>query len=154
MNTINTEKINAIYKEEIQNPQRYTGPVQMTKEVLGKALSDAIAKIDKLWDDVHGNFASHASTNNVYDEVENDYGWNEGFFTGMLWLAYEATGDEKYREWGWEMFKSFMNHTAVELGGGFTSLSNANVIPAQQRDNMESFWLVSFTLAQSSHGIY
>jgi len=70
----------------------------MTKEVLGKALSDAIAKIDKLWDDVHGNFASHASTNNVYDEVENDYGWNEGFFTGMLWLAYEATGDEKYRE--------------------------------------------------------
>lgn len=58
-----------------------------------------------------------------------------------LFYMWRITGDVKYREWGWEMFKSFMNYTAVEDAGGFTSLSNANVIPPAQRDNMESFWL-------------
>ncbi|ROW01645.1 hypothetical protein VSDG_02275 [Cytospora chrysosperma] len=58
-----------------------------------------------------------------------------------LFYMWRITGDVKYREWGWEMFKSFMNYTAVEDGGGFTSLSNANVIPPTRRDNMESFWL-------------
>ncbi|KAK3356178.1 mannosyl-oligosaccharide 1,2-alpha-mannosidase [Neurospora tetraspora] len=58
-----------------------------------------------------------------------------------LFYMYRITGDVKYREWGWEMFKSFVNYTAVEDGGGFTSLSNANVIPPVTKDNMESFWM-------------
>ncbi|KAH8905389.1 endoplasmic reticulum mannosyl-oligosaccharide 1,2-alpha-mannosidase [Coniochaeta sp. PMI_546] len=58
-----------------------------------------------------------------------------------LFYMWRITGDVKYREWGWEMFKSFMNYTAVEDGGGFTSLANANVVPPTRRDNMESFWL-------------
>lgn len=59
-----------------------------------------------------------------------------------LFYMWRITGDVKYREWGWEMFKSFMNHTAVPEGGGFSSLSNANKVPPVMRDNMESFWLV------------
>ena len=61
-----------------------------------------------------------------------------------LFYMWRITGDVKYREWGWEMFKSFMNYTAVEDNGGYTSLSNANTIPPEKKDNMESFWLVSF----------
>jgi len=60
-----------------------------------------------------------------------------------LFYMWRITEDVMYREWGWEMFKSFMNYTAVDEGGGFTSLSNANVVPPQTKDNMESFWLVS-----------
>ncbi|KAH9883736.1 amino acid permease [Xylariomycetidae sp. FL2044] len=59
-----------------------------------------------------------------------------------LFYMWRITGDVRYREWGWEMFKSFMNHTAVADGGGFSSLSNANKIPPVMRDNMESFWLM------------
>ncbi|GJN73287.1 mannosyl-oligosaccharide alpha-1,2-mannosidase [Purpureocillium lilacinum] len=58
-----------------------------------------------------------------------------------LFYMWRITKDERYREWGWEMFRSFMNYTAVEDGGGFTSLNNANVIPPVIKDNMESFWL-------------
>ncbi|KAI0138368.1 endoplasmic reticulum mannosyl-oligosaccharide 1,2-alpha-mannosidase [Xylariaceae sp. FL1272] len=58
-----------------------------------------------------------------------------------LFYMWRITRDVKYREWGWEMFKSFMNHTAVADGGGFTSLGNANKVPPATRDNMESFWL-------------
>ncbi|KAJ5678649.1 Mannosyl-oligosaccharide 1-2-alpha-mannosidase [Penicillium macrosclerotiorum] len=74
-----------------------------------------------------------------------------------LFYMYRITGDEIYREWGWDMFKAFVKHTAVienegsdiENGKvqtvkrikGFTSLSNANTIPPERRDNMESFWM-------------
>lgn len=75
-----------------------------------------------------------------------------------LFYMYRVTGDEIYREWGWEMFKAFIKHTAVleekqsrlpVPGGagsswrvkGFTSLSNVNSVPPETRDNMESFWM-------------
>lgn len=58
-----------------------------------------------------------------------------------LFYMWRITGDEMYRRWGWEIFKSFVRHTAVDDGAGFTSLGNANTLPAEKRDNMESFWL-------------
>lgn len=58
-----------------------------------------------------------------------------------LFYMWRITGNEMYREWGWEIFTSFVKYTATENGTGFTSLSNANEIPPKMRDNMESFWL-------------
>lgn len=71
-----------------------------------------------------------------------------------LFYMYRITGDEIYREWGWEMFKSFVRHTALveevpargdsEARGrvkGFTSLENANAVPPEKRDKMESCWM-------------
>ena len=58
-----------------------------------------------------------------------------------LFYMWRITGDATYRDWGWEMFKSFVEYTTVEDGGGFTSLSKANQIPPIMKDNMESFWL-------------
>ncbi|PKY04036.1 mannosyl-oligosaccharide alpha-1,2-mannosidase [Aspergillus campestris IBT 28561] len=81
-----------------------------------------------------------------------------------LFYMYRITGDDTYRQWGWEMFKSFVRHTAVieddsdspqsdpiTAGSkkknpnprvvGFTSLNNADTIPTSKRDNMESFWM-------------
>ena len=59
-----------------------------------------------------------------------------------LFYMWRITGDEMYREWGWEMFQSFVKYTMVE-DGGFSSIGNVNDIPPPLRDNMESFWLVS-----------
>ncbi|KAF2015697.1 glycoside hydrolase family 47 protein [Aaosphaeria arxii CBS 175.79] len=58
-----------------------------------------------------------------------------------LFYMWRITGDEIYREWGWEMFESFVKHTIVENGGGFTSVNDVMVVPPPSRDNMESFWL-------------
>jgi len=55
---------------------------------------------------------------------------------------WRITGEEKYREWGWQMFESFMQYSAIPDNGGYTSLDNVARIPPPQRDNMESFWLV------------
>ncbi|KAL9122340.1 MAG: hypothetical protein Q9187_001113 [Circinaria calcarea] len=60
-----------------------------------------------------------------------------------LFYMWRITGETMYREWGWEMFKSFVKYTAAVDGSGFTSLSKANQIPPVIKDDMESFWLVS-----------
>jgi hypothetical protein len=59
-----------------------------------------------------------------------------------LFYMWRITGDEKYREWGWEMFSAFVEHSMVEGGGGFTSVGDVMKVPPPKRDNMESFWLV------------
>jgi len=116
MSTLNLEKLAAIKKEEIKNPERYLGEKKMTKEVLEAALSDALKKIDQLWDDMGGLFPAESSVDNVYPAVENDRGWNEGFWTGMLWLAYEATGDEKYKERALSHLPSYEKRIDEKLG--------------------------------------
>ena len=59
-----------------------------------------------------------------------------------LFYMWRITGDEKYRNWGWEMFENFMKWTAVEDGTGYSSLTSVLRIPPPMKDNMESFWLV------------
>ncbi|OJD13176.1 hypothetical protein AJ78_06338 [Emergomyces pasteurianus Ep9510] len=85
-----------------------------------------------------------------------------------LLYMYRILEDETYRHQGWQMFKNFVNHTSISEKDkeppirdeynknvdpetkkriptshirSFTSLDNVNVIPAVQRDNMESFWM-------------
>ena len=59
-----------------------------------------------------------------------------------LFLMFRVTEDPIYREWGWEIFKSFTNYTLIPDGEGYTSLDDVTEVPPPYRDNMESFWLV------------
>lgn len=116
MNLINIEKMQKINKEEIINPSRYTDGKKMTKEVLESALADALKKLDKLWEDMNGKFPSETSIKNKYEIWENDKGWGTGFYTGMFWLAYEATGDEKYKERALAQIPSYEKRIDEQLG--------------------------------------
>ncbi|KAF2099205.1 family 47 glycosyl hydrolase [Rhizodiscina lignyota] len=61
-----------------------------------------------------------------------------------LFYMWRITGDEMYRHWGWEMFQSFVNYTAVGDGAGFSSIRDVTKTSEEGhgwRDNMESFWL-------------
>ena len=67
-----------------------------------------------------------------------------------LFYMWRITRDEKYRDWGWEMFKSFINYTQADDDAGYTSINNVNEIPPMLRDNMESFWLVGSSRSKNS----
>lgn len=112
--------------------------------------------------------AAHTSPSNKFETDEHgDAEWKKDFqvknadvhnlqrpeTVESLFYMWRITGDVMYREWGWEMFQAFMNHTAVEDGGGFTSLANANTVPPHTKDNMESFWLVSWIQLVSVDGV-
>lgn len=60
-----------------------------------------------------------------------------------LFMMWRITEDPLYREWGWKIFQAFEKHTKIE-GKGYTSLNDVNALPPPTRDNMESFWLVSY----------
>lgn len=60
-----------------------------------------------------------------------------------LFYMWRITGDEMYRNWGWQMFQAFVKYTAVPDGEGFSSINNVMEDPVHFRDNMESFWMVS-----------
>ncbi|KAF2441158.1 glycoside hydrolase family 47 protein [Karstenula rhodostoma CBS 690.94] len=88
-------------------------------------------------------------------ETDEDAGWKKDLIVKpadshnlqrpetveSLFYMWRITGDELYREWGWEMFDNFVKYTIVENGGGFTSVNDVKTVPPPGRDNMESFWL-------------
>ncbi|WVQ81946.1 hypothetical protein IAT38_004073 [Cryptococcus sp. DSM 104549] len=57
-----------------------------------------------------------------------------------LFLAYRSTGDEKYRQWGWEIFEAFNKWCRVPTGG-YAGIEDVQAMPPKQDDRMETFWL-------------
>ncbi|SHK71983.1 unsaturated chondroitin disaccharide hydrolase [Clostridium cavendishii DSM 21758] len=88
------KKINV---EEIKNKERFQNIKYLTKEEVKTALDFVITKIDENMEYFgEDKFPSASSINGVYDKKINK-DWTNGFWTGMLWLAYEYTGKEKYK---------------------------------------------------------
>ncbi|KAJ3132736.1 mannosyl-oligosaccharide alpha-1,2-mannosidase [Physocladia obscura] len=61
----------------------------------------------------------------THDDLEHDFSIHPMDLHNLLrpeaietfFVLYRITGDEKYREWGWRMFRSFEQWTKVETGG-------------------------------------
>ncbi|KAI0694435.1 glycoside hydrolase [Cytidiella melzeri] len=61
-----------------------------------------------------------------------------------LFIAYRLTGDNRYREYGWDIFQAIEKHCRVQ-SGGYAGILNVEEIPVTQEDKMETF-LMSETL--------
>jgi len=57
-----------------------------------------------------------------------------------LFIAFRLTGDERFRDYGWDIFQAIEAHCRVETGG-YSSVWNVNSIPATKLDDMETFFL-------------
>ncbi|MBW0525614.1 hypothetical protein O181_065329 [Austropuccinia psidii MF-1] len=58
-----------------------------------------------------------------------------------LFLAWRATHDPIYREWGWQIFQAFNEHCKLESNGAYASIKDVDKIPAEHENKMETFWL-------------
>jgi hypothetical protein len=85
-----------------------------------------------------------------YDIHENDvHNLQRPETVESLFYMWRITKDPKYRQWGWEMFEAFREHTKVvdEVQGkvyAYSSLDTVMDNPVKERkrrDNMESFWM-------------
>ncbi|AZS15932.1 glycoside hydrolase family 88 protein [Paenibacillus lutimineralis] len=70
-----------------------------------KAIEDAVGKVRANMERFGTRFP-HISTDGVYQLNDNE-DWTNGFWSGMLWLCYEYTGDESFREKAIETVKDF-----------------------------------------------
>lgn len=74
-----------------------TPPDASSRALLARALKQALAAIDRNLAHFGDDFPAPSSVGGVYPAIGN-IEWTNGFWTGMLWLAYEATGAARYRE--------------------------------------------------------
>ena len=88
MLNIKNEKIN---KELFENIEL------LSKTEIKIALDYVVKKIDENLELYTHNFPSACTTNQIYRTKGND-DWTNGFWTAMIWLAYDYTGDEKYKK--------------------------------------------------------
>lgn len=69
-------------------------------------LDRVISIIEKNMERYGLDFPSACATNSIYRIKKND-DWTNGFWTGMLWIAYEYTKKEKFKNLALENIKSF-----------------------------------------------
>ncbi|WP_324761039.1 glycoside hydrolase family 88 protein [Haloarcula sp. GH36] len=79
-------------------PDRYTRTPDVTRRTLERALSTAIDSIDENLDEFNDQFPGPSSEGLVYSATDNTDGWTTSFWTGLCWLAYEVTGERRFRD--------------------------------------------------------
>ena len=94
--------------EEIVDKGRYSGSQVTDLNWVEKAIEHVLMKIDQNLERLGDQFPSASTIDSKYLPIkEEEADWTEGFWTGMLWLAYEITGKDKYREVAERQVQSF-----------------------------------------------
>ena len=102
-------------------PERFLKPYQIPKEKLDKAIKEALEKLEKNMPRWKSGFVYAAERVgkgvNVYKEMENK-SWVHGMNTGIYWLAYELSGDEKFKAMAENMLPSYQYRLDNKIGFG------------------------------------
>lgn len=106
--------IKEIRVEEIAKKDEFLKTKLLTRAEVENAIDLVIKQIDANMEYFKEKFPSSATKNNQYGIIEN-IEWTDGFWTGLLWLAYEYTGDEKYRELADKNVASFKNRVEKDI---------------------------------------
>lgn len=85
---------------------------------LEAAKAAALNKIDGLMEKFVTDFPSASSTDGIYAHTGNGGGWIQSFYTGMLFLAYEISGDKKYLDHAESLLDSFIERVDTMKGMG------------------------------------
>lgn len=93
--------------ESLLGSERYINNGLITEEKLNKAIADCLRKVDRNITKLGELFPTPATFNNAYQPMKNTE-WTNGFWTGILWLCYEITNDEKYRNLAEKNVESFL----------------------------------------------
>ncbi len=81
----------------IQNQERFNDYKELTEEKIDAAIKQTVQRVKKYIPYFVDKFPPEASVNNVYPIMDHR-SWVEGFYTGILWLCYELTGDEEFSD--------------------------------------------------------
>ena len=102
--------------QTLKHPEKFEKGFRVSKEKMQKALGEALKKIDGNLETFRTKFPSHNSVNNVYFQLDNDDGWCQGFWSGILWLAYQLTGEEKYKETALAQIPTYVKRITEKIG--------------------------------------
>ena len=81
-------------------------PEPITRAQAAAALDRAVEQVRLNLPVFAGRCQNHSSVNNIYPPCENNQ-WTCGFWPGEIWLAYERTGDDCFRQAGLALVENF-----------------------------------------------
>ena len=106
--------IKKIHVEPINRKAEYEAAGFLTRE-------EVTAAMDRVADQVRCNmeyfgtrFPSSATRNQTYGVIDN-IEWTDGFWTGLLWLCYEYTGDDAFKNPALKNVDSFLNRVEKRI---------------------------------------
>ncbi len=94
--------------------KKYDNVKPMKRSEIAAALDFILRRIDSCLDFFTDQFPCDSSEHNIYGPQPN-IGWTNGFWTGMLWLAYQYSGDERYRRVAQRQCKSFRERIEKQI---------------------------------------
>jgi len=95
-------------------PGRFEGRPAIDRQFCDEAIRFVLGKIDANLDAFGDAFPAPVSKGNVYPTIPNNY-WTTSFWTGMLWLAYEITDEQKYRHLAERHLESFKHRLEARI---------------------------------------
>lgn len=98
--------------EEIKNPRRF----RYDTGFLEDAAAVAVKKVMDILPGYIHDYPTACSTGKRYGKQKNGNDWVEGFWTGMLWLSYELTGNELFRAAGEAQFDDYYTRAHRYIG--------------------------------------
>ncbi|MDF7683556.1 glycoside hydrolase family 88 protein [Lactobacillus sp. ESL0679] len=94
--------------EEIKKMDLSKSPTLLTKQEITHAIENVLQHIDINMKYFGDDFPRPNTNNGKYSKMDNTE-WTTGFWTGILWLAYEYTHDSKYYKQAMRNVASFSN---------------------------------------------
>lgn len=104
----------SIHIEAIQQKDRYLHSELLSKDELEEAMNLCVKQVEANFDYFKEKFPYSCTKQGQYPIIEN-IEWTDGFWTGMLWLCYEYTKDEKYRDLAMKNVASFSNRVKKRI---------------------------------------
>jgi unsaturated chondroitin disaccharide hydrolase len=86
----------AVVREEpLDRPQRWTLAGSPDPALVNRSIQFVLSRIDQNLETFTEKFPAPSSIAGVYAPIDN-VEWTNGFWTGLLWLAYELSGEPRY----------------------------------------------------------
>lgn len=99
---LNSARMEALASDRL--PQHWNGSID--RALLSRATAQVLLSIDRNLQHFGDDFPAPSSIGQAYPAIGN-VEWTNGFWTGMLWLAYELSGAAHYRAAAERQVRSF-----------------------------------------------
>ena len=140
-----------------KNPERFNDYNNLTKEKTDALVNTLSQRVKKNIDCFKSGFPAEISNNNIYPIMDHK-SWVEGFYTGILWLFYEMTGDEIFKTAGEECLEFFKTRIETkdsvnnhDMGFLYSLSCIAQYKITKNKTAMEAAVLAARTLSERFH---
>ncbi|MBS6956600.1 MAG: glycoside hydrolase family 88 protein [Enterocloster asparagiformis] len=106
--------IKKIQVEPVKNREKYLSTRLLTKAEVEQAMDRVVRQVRQNMEYIGDRFPTPAAKDGSYGVIDN-IEWTDGFWTGLLWLCYEYTGDAVFREQADRNVASFLNRVEKRI---------------------------------------